>query len=328
VLFAQQAPPPAGSFAVVRADVGTFTAQGGTIGWLVNQDAVVVVDTQYARSAPLCLEGLKERSGGRTIDLVFNTHHHADHTGGNGVFQPVSKKIVAHARVPALMKEFNVQPNAPEPVLPSATFDNTWSEQMGRETVSAKHHGPAHTGADAVLHFERANVVHMGDLLWLDLHPRVDRPAGASIQNWLRTLETVSKAMSHDAVFIAGHARAGLPVAVKGDAIVRQRNYFDAILVARAQRNRRQEVAGRNRGPGGAAWLRRSAGDQRDDQFESGADRRVRRAHGEVELLTDDCLPSSIAIQRANAQWLTRRGSSPHASSAAPWPRSDGRARA
>jgi cyclase len=230
VLFAQQAPPPAGSFAVVRADVGTFTAQGGTIGWLVNQDAVVVVDTQYARSAPLCLEGLKERSGGRTIDLVFNTHHHADHTGGNGVFQPVSKKIVAHARVPALMKEFNVQPNAPEPVLPSATFDNTWSEQMGRETVSAKHHGPAHTGADAVLHFERANVVHMGDLLWLDLHPRVDRPAGASIQNWLRTLETVSKAMSHDAVFIAGHARAGLPVAVKGDAIVRQRNYFDAIL--------------------------------------------------------------------------------------------------
>jgi cyclase len=231
VLFAQQAPaPPAGSFAMVRADVGTFTAQGGTIGWLVNQDAVVVVDTQYARSAPLCLEGLKERSGGRTIDLVFNTHHHADHTGGNGVFQPVSKKIVAHARVPALMKEFNVQPNAPEPVLPSATFDNTWSEQMGRETVSAKHHGPAHTGADAVLHFERANVVHMGDLLWLDLHPRVDRPAGASIQNWLRTLETVSKAMSHDAVFIAGHARAGLPVAVKGDAIVRQRNYFDAIL--------------------------------------------------------------------------------------------------
>lgn len=231
VLFARQAPaPPAGSFGMVRADVGTFTAQGGTIGWLVNQDAVVVVDTQYARSAPLCLEGLKERSGGRTIDLVFNTHHHADHTGGNGVFQPVSKKIVAHARVPALMKQFNVQPNAPEPVLPSATFDNTWSEQMGRETVSAKHHGPAHTGADAVLHFERANVVHMGDLLWLDLHPRVDRPAGASIQNWLRTLETVSKAMSHEAVFIAGHARAGLPVAVKGDAIVRQRNYFDAIL--------------------------------------------------------------------------------------------------
>ena len=123
VLFAQQAPaPPAGSFAMVRADVGTFTAQGGTIGWLVNEDAVVVVDTQYARSAPLCLEGLKERSSGRTIDLVFNTHHHADHTGGNGVFQPVSKKIVAHARVPALMKQFNVQPNSHEPVLPSSYF--------------------------------------------------------------------------------------------------------------------------------------------------------------------------------------------------------------
>jgi len=231
VLFAQQAPaPPAASFATVRADVGTFTAQGGTIGWLVNRDAVVVVDTQYPRSAPLCLEGLKERSRGRTIDLVFNTHHHADHTGGNGVFQPVTKKIVAHARVPALMKQFNAQPNAPEPVLPSATFDDTWSEKVGGETVSAKHHGPAHTGGDAVLHFERANVVHMGDLLWLDLHPRVDRPAGASIHNWLQTLETVSKTMGGDAIFLAGHARPGRAVAVKGDAIVRQRNYFDAIL--------------------------------------------------------------------------------------------------
>ena len=104
---------PAGAFTPVRRGVGVFTAQGGTIGWLVNDDAVVAVDTQYARTAPLCVEGLKERSGGRAIDRVLITHHHGDHTGGIGVFQPVTTKIVSHARVPELMKKAAAnQPNA------------------------------------------------------------------------------------------------------------------------------------------------------------------------------------------------------------------------
>ena len=41
---------------------------------------------------------------GRTLDAVINTHHHGDHTGGNAVFRPATKTIVAHANVPALMR--------------------------------------------------------------------------------------------------------------------------------------------------------------------------------------------------------------------------------
>ena len=58
--FAQQAPPPAvPEFANLRRNIGTFTARGGTIGWLVSPDAVVVVDSQFADTAPLLLNGLK-----------------------------------------------------------------------------------------------------------------------------------------------------------------------------------------------------------------------------------------------------------------------------
>ena len=255
VLSAQQPPAaPTGTFALIRREVGTFTAQGGTIGWIVNQDGVIVVDTQYARTAPLCVDGLKERSSGRSIDVVFNTHHHPDHTGGNGVFRPVAKKIVAHSRVPDLMKQFNSQPNAPAPVLPTATFETTWSENMGSETVTARHRGPAHTGGDAVVHFERANVVHMGDLLWLDLHPRVDRPSGASIQNWVQTLDIVREGMRGDTIFIAGHAVAGRPVVAKSDALRRQRNYFDAVLThvrkGIADKKSQEEIVGMEALPG------------------------------------------------------------------------------
>src|SRR5258708_34113369 len=97
-------------FGDVRRNIGTFTMRGGTIGLLVNKDAVLVVDTQYADTATICLDGLKEKSAGRGIDLVVNTHHHADHTGGNGVFPAEAKKLIAPARAPPPHR-----PRAPAP---------------------------------------------------------------------------------------------------------------------------------------------------------------------------------------------------------------------
>lgn len=228
----QQTPaPPQTAFEAIRRNVGYFTGRGGAIGWLVNEDAVVAVDTQYPNTAQICVDALKQRSGGRQIDLTFITHHHGDHTGGNGIFLPASKKMVAHARVPELMKQFaSNQPNAPAPVLPTAIFENTWSEKAGDETVLAKHFGPGHTGGDAVIFFERAHVVHMGDLLFHELHPRVDRPGGANIQNWMRTLESIAKETPADALFIAGHARPGQSVVAKRDALTGLKNYFEAAL--------------------------------------------------------------------------------------------------
>src|SRR4051812_45880259 len=73
---AQPAAPPVTAFTAVRRNVGIFTGRGGTIGYLINKDGVLVVDTQYADTAQVCVAGLKERSGGRRIDRVFNTHHH------------------------------------------------------------------------------------------------------------------------------------------------------------------------------------------------------------------------------------------------------------
>jgi cyclase len=229
-----QAPPPpvVPTFADVRRNVGTFTARGGTIGWLINKDAVIVVDTQFADTAKMCVDGLKGKTGSRPIDVVFNTHHHADHTSGNATFRPETKKLIAQSRVPDLQRMVaQATPNAPAPVVADTTFDKTWSEKYGDETVTASYNGPGHTGGDAIIHFERAHVVHMGDLLFHERHPRVDRPAGASIQNWIMILEKVSKDMPGDTIYIAGHSKEGLPVAVDRKAVLRFRDYFDAVLI-------------------------------------------------------------------------------------------------
>ena len=96
-----QAPTPVTEFQSLRRNIGVFIGRGGTIGWLVNPDATVVVDTQFPDTAAICLAGLPGL-GGRTLDAVVNTHHHWDHTAGNKIFKPATRMIVAHQNVPKL----------------------------------------------------------------------------------------------------------------------------------------------------------------------------------------------------------------------------------
>jgi glyoxylase-like metal-dependent hydrolase (beta-lactamase superfamily II) len=227
---AQQPPAPAGRFEPIRRNVGIFTARGGTIGWLIAPGAVVVVDTQYPDTAQICVDGIRTRTT-RRIDAVINTHHHADHTGGNAVFQPLAARIVAHARVPGLQKgAAAAQTNAPAQAYADRTFEDTWQEQIGDEVLALKHFGPGHTGGDSVVTFERANVVHLGDLMFNRLHPRVDRPSGASIRGWIDQLGKIPGEHDNDTIYVFGHAKPGAPVTGPRAELAQLQRYFEAAL--------------------------------------------------------------------------------------------------
>ena len=238
-LLAQQpaaaaAPPPAAPvFTPLRRNVGIFHQRGGTIGWLVNRDGVIVVDTQFADTAPNFLSGLKTRTP-RTIDVVINTHHHPDHTGGNGVLRAAARQLVAHVRSMENQKNAAGR-GGTQPTLPDVTFPDTWNVTVGDETVRAKHWGPAHTGGDAAIHFEQANIVHLGDLLNNRGYPNVDAPAGASVHGWISVLEKMAPAYPADALYVYGHAEAGHPFIGTRPDLLYQRDYFSAVVEAAAR---------------------------------------------------------------------------------------------
>jgi glyoxylase-like metal-dependent hydrolase (beta-lactamase superfamily II) len=217
-------------FAALRRNVGTFTARGGTMAYLITNDAVLVIDSQFADTAQMFLDGLKTRTP-RKIDLLLNTHHHPDHTGGNKVLRPNVTKIVAHENVPGLQKK-QAAANKSEDAQAYAdeTFKDGWKVDIGNETVSTKYYGPGHTSGDAVIFFQRANIVHMGDLMSHQRHPRVDRPSGASIRNWLTTLEKVTKDHDNDTMYIFGHSKVGAPVTGPKADLLALRDYFSAML--------------------------------------------------------------------------------------------------
>ena len=222
--------PATPEFKPLRRDVGCFTARGGTIGWLVNKDALAAVDTQFPDTAPLFLQGLPGRNG-RKLDVLVNSHHHGDHTGGNGVFKPETKMIVAHANVPALQRARAERDGTLErQTYADTTFPTTWRKELGGEVVSAKYHGAAHTNGDIVTHFEKANVIHMGDLMFNRIYPVIDRPGGASIRHWIVVLETVAKNYPPDAMYIFGHGNPKFGVTGKGSDLLVFRDYLSGLL--------------------------------------------------------------------------------------------------
>lgn len=220
----------AGEFSEIRRNVGIFTSRGGTIGWLLNPSGALVVDSQFPDPARECVEGLAER-GGDAIDALINSHHHGDHTAGNGVFRPVARMIVAHRRAPELQRRSaETAGTLDAQTFADTTFDREWAISVGDETVSARHYGPAHTGGDCTIHFQQANIVHMGDLVFNRAYPFIDRPGGASVQGWIDLLETVAGEHSADTVYVFGHANPDFGVIGNRSDVLVQRDYLSGVL--------------------------------------------------------------------------------------------------
>jgi len=263
----QQAAQPL--FTPVRRNIGTFTMRGGTIGWLVNAGGVVAVDSQFPAEATACLAGLNERSGGRGVDALVNSHHHGDHTGGNISFRGAARKVVAHATAAEHMRQPpGGQPPADQ-LYPDTTFTDSWSADVGDERVVARHYGRAHTSGDAVITFERANVAHMGDLVFHQRHPVVDRAAGAIMRNWMRVLDQAAQDHDADTIYIFGHANTSLPITGRRADLARFRDYLGAVLAfaeaqVKAGRSREEVLAMRDPLPGFEAFGRFGQANPRD----------------------------------------------------------------
>lgn len=224
------AAPPATAFKELRRGAGCFTGQGGTIGYIITADNTVIVDSQYPATAKICLDGLKSRAA-HPIDFLFNTHHHVDHTAGNPVMRPAVTRIVAQQGEPALQRQASAQTHTlAQQVYPDTLFGTRWKTVLPEETISAQYYGPAHTGADIIVRFEEAGVVHMGDLVWNRLHPFVDRPAGASIVNWQQALDRIASQHAGDTIYIFGHGRPEAGVTGARADLLRFRDYFSAVL--------------------------------------------------------------------------------------------------
>ena len=215
---------------MIRGDVGIFSEKGGTIGFLLSKKGIVVVDSQFPEQATHLIGELKKKSD-KPIKLLINTHHHGDHTAGNISFKGVTEHVLAHANS-KINQENSARQNKNEDkqLYPDQTFTDTWCEKVGKEKICLRYFGAGHTNGDSLVHFEHANIVHMGDLLFNRRHPFVDRGAGANMKNWIGVLDRAVSTFDRNTIYIYGHSGNGYEVTGGADDLKKFGDYLGRVL--------------------------------------------------------------------------------------------------
>lgn len=214
----------------IRNNIGYFTERGGTIGWMISKNGIVVIDTQFPDQSKHLIDAIKKQSD-KKIDLLINTHHHGDHTAGNIAFKGIAEMILSHENSKKnQMRVAKERGQETGQLYPDTTFDKEWSKKIDGEKITLKYFGPAHTDGDSITHFEDSNIVHMGDLIFNRRFPFIDKPAGASIKNWITVLEKTQKYYDKDTKFIFGHAGDEYDIVGGFSGIKAMENYLSRLL--------------------------------------------------------------------------------------------------
>jgi len=191
---------------LLRNDVGIFTEKGGTIGYYLSKKGIVVIDAEFPEQSQHLIDEIKKISD-KPFELLINTHHHLDHTSGNISFKGLVKDVAAHENSLTNQKRVAVEKkNEDQQLYPNITYVDSQTFKVGKEQIKTYYFGAGHTNGDSIIHFQHANIAHMGDLVFNRRWAFIDRSAGASIKNWITALDKTLSTFDSETIFIFGHA--------------------------------------------------------------------------------------------------------------------------
>lgn len=235
--------------------IGALT-DGGNVLVVPTDSGPIMVDSKFAHTGSKLAADV-ESIMKRKPAMLINTHHHADHSGGNWAFKETAT-IIAHknfnpriernlaqyaggaqGRVEELKKSGADEAAIAQATELAAKIKAMKTEQFtakqelasavnlidhGGVTVQAYHYGNGHTDNDLVIFFPKQNIVHMGDLLFHNVHPFIDRSAKADTRGWQSALRQAMKIGDAKTVVVPGHGEV-----TDKSALQKQIDYFDQL---------------------------------------------------------------------------------------------------
>jgi len=195
----------------VADNVFMLIGAGGNLGVSAGKDCVFIIDTSYAPLTNKIKAAITTVSD-KSIQYVVNTHWHQDHIGGNENFVKVGAVVVAHENVHKRLSteqfiEFlkKTIPPLPESALPVITFSQDLTFHLNGNEIFVFHIERAHTDGDAIVHFKKSNVIHMGDIYFNGMYPFIDLSAGGSINGMISAVKRVLLLCDRNTKVIPGH---------------------------------------------------------------------------------------------------------------------------
>ena len=105
------------------------------------------------------------------------------------------------------------------------TFTDAVTFHWNGDEIRVYHVPPAHTDGDSIVHFVKADVVHMGDVFFNGGYPFVDTSSGGRVDGVIEAVDRVLAGIGEGTRIIPGHG----PLARKADL----QAYRDVVKAAR-----------------------------------------------------------------------------------------------
>ena len=227
-ILAQDTPPLQSE--LVRGNVWMLSGGGyANISVLAGNNRALMVDSKRPELFEEIRSMVNEISNGDVAYLI-NGHVHPDHTDGNAGFGKAGALIIAHEEVRrVLMAGQRGGPPAPSAAWPGLTIPDNGSLTIhfDGEVVTVIHAPPAHSPGNVMVHFQNANVIHLGDLYSPERYPVL---AGGSIDGFIAANELALSLGDDNTVFIAGNGVVTGPSAVRA--------YIDMVSTVKARISR------------------------------------------------------------------------------------------
>ena len=243
---------------------------GGNIGLNVGDDYAFLVDDQFAPLTTKILAAVRQVTD-KPIRFLVNTHWHGDHSDGNLNMAGAGVVVVAHDNVRTRMSTeqfiaaFNLKtPPSPRGALPVITFGDGVTFYNGAEQIHVVHVPPAHTDGDAIVHFVRANTIHMGDTFFNGSYPFFDLSSGGSFEGMIRAVNAALAYVNDSTKVIPGHGALGgkAELVAYRDVLSGVRDRVAALI--KQGKTREQVIAAKPGAQWDATW---GAGFMKSDMF-------------------------------------------------------------
>jgi len=302
-------------------DVWTWLAPDGGYGWsnagLIGGDgASLLVDTLFDLTLTQeMLAAMSAITDGRPLSHAVITHSNGDHTHGNQLLGQAVQIIAAaetdheirHEISPDLLQLVlyadlgpELGPYARERFGPfdfggitlraaDMTFDRELTVNVGGREVRVLNLGPAHTGADSVVHVPDAGVLFAGDLLFIGCTPVVWE---GPLSNWVRACDAML-ALGADTV-VPGHGPVTDAAGIRG-----VREYLSFVIDASEQAHQK-----------GLSFIEAAAAIDLGEYAKwLDAERIVANVYCHYRQIEPETPELNLfALLALQAQWLTQRG--------------------
>ena len=216
----------------------------GNTAALIGSDGVLLVDAQYAPIHAKLMAAVRKLSP-QPLRFLINTHFHRDHSEGNVHMTEEGAVIIAHENVRTFLANCTstikgedgfvysgcgrktdtgaavLLPPLPG-LLPTVTYTGALTMYFNGEEIHLTHLEAAHTNADSVVYFRKANVMHTGDIIDLKQYP-----APETIDGWMAAVDQIIKIGNPATKFIPGHGELGT-----FDDVV---NYYGTVFTIRSR---------------------------------------------------------------------------------------------